>query len=94
MESASGIHPSIGHQEMEMGVKIDTVPERLDDGDNPRLKSRPRHALKIEEKRPDSTATKLAQELALVLEKNAQHLGDREDDLAVRNVEEERLLSK
>jgi len=72
-------------------MKIDPVPERLDDGDNPRLEGRPRHGLKIEEKRPDGTAAKLPEELALELEEDPEHLRDREDDLAVRNIEEERL---
>jgi len=65
MEGAGRIHPALGHQKMEMGMKIDAVPEGLDDGDNPRLKGRPRHSLKIEEKRPDATAAKIPQEPAL-----------------------------
>ena len=72
-------------------MKIDAVSESLDDGDNPRLKLRSRHRLKIEKKRPDATAAKLPQELALELEENPQHLGDGEDDLAVRNIQKERL---
>ena len=74
-----------------MGMEIDAVSERLDDGDNSRLKSRPRRGLKIEEKRPDGTAAELTQEPALEFEEHPQHLGNREDHLAVRNVQEERL---
>jgi hypothetical protein len=72
-------------------VEIDAVPERLDDGDNAGLERRPGRSLQIEEKRPLGTAAKIAQEPALELEEEAQHLGDREDDLAVRDIEEERL---
>ena len=45
----------------------------------------------MEEKRPDGAATKIAQEPALELEENPQHLGDREDHLTMRDVEKERL---
>ncbi len=66
-----------------------SVSERLDDGDNPGFEGRPRHSLKIEEKRPDGTAAKIAQEPALELEEEPQHLGNREDHLAVRDIEKE-----
>jgi hypothetical protein len=72
-------------------VEIDAVPECLNDGDNPRLDGRSGHGLKIKKNRSDGTAAKIPQELALELEKQPEHLRDREDDLAVRNVEEERL---
>jgi hypothetical protein len=42
-----------------------------------------------ESKRSDSTAAKIAQEPALELEEKPQHLGNREDHLAVRDIEKE-----
>jgi len=38
-----------------------------------------------------STAAKIAQEPAFELKEDPEHLGDREDYLAVRNIQEERL---
>jgi len=75
----------------EVGVEIDPVPERLDDGDHPRFEGRSGHDLKISNKRTDGAAAKIPQELALELEEDPQHLGNREDDLAVRDVQEECL---
>jgi len=49
--------------------------------------------LKINEKSSDSTAAELPQELALELEEYPQHLGNDKDDLAVRNIEKERLTN-
>jgi len=91
MEGAGRIHPALGHQEMERGVEIDAVPERLDDGDKAGLEHRPRCGLKIKEKRPDGTAAKIPQELPLELEEHPEHLRDDEDHLTMRNIEEERL---
>jgi hypothetical protein len=45
----------------------------------------------LKEKRPDPAAADLSQELALELKEHPQHLVDREDHLAVRNAEEQRL---
>jgi len=72
-----------------LGVEIDPVPERLDDGDHPRLEGRSGHDLKISNKRPDRTTAEISQELAFELEEDPQHLGNREDDLAVRDIQEE-----
>jgi hypothetical protein len=91
MEDARLIHLALRHQKMEMRVEIDTLPEGLDDRDNTGLECFPRRGLKIGKKRLDGTAAKIAQEPKLELEKDAQHLGDREDHLAMRNVQEERL---
>ncbi len=91
MEGAGRIHPSLGHQKMQMRMKIDAIAERLDGGDNPGLKRRPRHGLKIKEKRPLGTAAKIPQEPAFELEENPEHLGNREDHLAVRNIQKKRL---
>ena len=72
-------------------MEIDAVSEGLDDGDNPRLKGRPRHSLKIEEKRLLGTATEVPQERALELEGHPEHFRDDKDHLTMRNIEKERL---
>jgi len=76
---------------MQMGMKIDAVPEGLDDGDNAGLKRRPGGGLQIEDKRPLGTAAKIPQELALELEEHPEHLGNSKDHLTIRNIQEERL---
>lgn len=52
---------STPYVELHIGVEIDAVPERLDDRDNTGLECFPRRSLKIEKKRPDRTAAKIAQ---------------------------------
>ena len=47
--------------------------------------------MKIEKKRPDRAAVKIAQEPAFELEEYPEHLRNREDHLAVRDIEEEHL---
>jgi hypothetical protein len=76
---------------MQVRVKIDPVPEGLDDGDNAGLKCFARCSLKIYKKCPDRAAAKIAQEPALELKEYPEHLGDREDHLAVGYVQEKRL---
>jgi hypothetical protein len=44
--------------------------------------SAPSHNLEITGQGPEGAAAKIPQELALELEENPQHLGDREDHLA------------
>ncbi len=75
------VYPALGHQKMEMRVKIDGVSECLDDGEKAGFERRVRYGLKIEEKRPLSPAAKIAQELALKLE----------DHLTVRDIQKKRL---
>jgi hypothetical protein len=72
---------------MQVRVKIDPVPEGLDDGDNAGLKCFARCSLKIYKKCPDRASAKIAQEPALELAEYPEHLGDREDHLAVGYVQ-------
>ena len=58
---------------------------------NTGLKCFLRCSLKIEKKRPDRAAVKIAQEPAFELEEYPEHLRNREDHLAVRDIEEEHL---
>jgi hypothetical protein len=91
VEDAVLIHPTLGHQKVEVRVKIYPVSEGLDGGEDTRDELFPRHGLEIIRQGVDRRAAKIAQEPPLVLEKRPQHLGDGEDDLAVRDVQEERL---
>jgi hypothetical protein len=91
MEEARPVHSALGHQEMEVGVKIDPVAECLNGGDDSGHKLAPRDSLKITGQGAESAGAKLPQEPAFELEENPQHLGNRKDHLAVRNVKKERL---
>ena len=83
--------PTLGHQEMEVEVKINPVPKCLNGRDDSRHKLAPGCHLEITGQGPEGAATKISQEPAIVLEEYPQHLGDDKDDLTVRNIQEERL---
>jgi len=70
MEDALIVRPAFGHQIMEVGVKVDLVSERLNDGNDTGLERLPRPGPKIEKNRPDGTAAKLPQEPAFELEED------------------------
>jgi hypothetical protein len=91
LEIARCVHPPFGHQEVEVRVEIDPVPKSLDGGDGARDELFPRHGLEILRQGVDRRAAKIAQEPTLVLEEYSQHLGDGEDDLAVGDIQKERL---
>jgi len=74
---------SLGHQEMEMSVKINPISCSLNDGHNPRSKLCAGCGLEVFEKCLDGCLAKIAQKPALVLEEDAEHPGDDKDDLAV-----------
>jgi hypothetical protein len=76
---------------MEVGVEIDPVPESLDDGNDAGRKRAPGHNLEISGQGPEGAAAEIPQEPALELEEDPQHLGDGEDDLAMRDIQEKRL---
>jgi hypothetical protein len=62
MEDPRLVHPALRHEKMQVRVEIETVSERLDDGNDTGFDCFPRASLKIKEKRPDRTAAKIAQE--------------------------------
>ena len=64
IEDARRVHAALGHQEMEVGLEINPVPEGLDGSDNTGLEGHPRRGLKIEKRPLDATAAKIAQEPA------------------------------
>jgi hypothetical protein len=89
MEDARLIRSSLGGQTMPMGMEIEAVAEGLEDGDDPRLKIRPGRGPEVEQNRPNCAPAQVPQKPALELEEHAEHLRDRVDDLAVRNIQEE-----
>jgi len=91
VEGTRFIHPALGHQEMEVGVKIDPVAKCLNGGDDPGHEFAPRDSLKITIQGAESQAAELPQQPAVVAEEDAEHLGDGEDDLAVRDIQKECL---
>ena len=65
VKDSSFIHRSFGHQTTEVGMKIDPVPERPDDGDDTGLELSSPDGLEIEKKRVDGRPAELAQKLFL-----------------------------
>jgi hypothetical protein len=89
MEDARFVHATLGHQEME--VQIDPVPEGLDGGNDSRRQRAPGHNLEVSGQGPEGAAAEIAEEPTIELEEDPQPLGDGEDDLAMRHVQEKRL---
>gem|GEM_PF-6555140 len=79
MESALDIFTSLGHQAVEVGMGICLLSECLND--NTRVQFCAGSGLEVFEESLDSCPAKVPQEPALVPEEDAQHLGDRKDDL-------------
>jgi len=88
MEEARLVHPALGHQKMEVGVKIDPGSEGLNGGNNSGHQLAPGCHLEITGHRPEGAAAELPQQPAIVLKEDAQHLRDGEDDLAVGDIQE------
>jgi hypothetical protein len=91
MEDARLVHAALGYQVMEMGMEINPVPKGLDGGDDPGRKRAPGHNLEVTAQGPEGAATEIAEETAIELEEDPQPLGDGEDDLAMRHIQEKRL---
>ena len=72
-------------------MKIDPVPKGLDGGDDPGRKRAPGHNLEVTAQGPEGAAAEIAEETAIELEEDPQPLGDGEDDLAMRHIQEKRL---
>ncbi|MCJ7588419.1 MAG: hypothetical protein MUQ00_11055 [Candidatus Aminicenantes bacterium] len=72
-------------------MKIDAVSESLNGRDDARRKRAPGHNLEISGQGPEGQAANISKQFPLELEENPQHLGNREDDLAVGHVQEKRL---
>ncbi|HEX9902444.1 MAG TPA: hypothetical protein VGB72_06245 [Acidobacteriota bacterium] len=72
-------------------MKIDPVPEGLNGGDDAGHKRASGHNLEIASQGPEGRAAEIPQKPTLVLEEDPQHLGHREDDLAVRDIKEKFL---
>jgi len=92
MEEAGLVHSALGHQEMEVGVKIHPVPKCLNGRNDSGHQLAAGQGREIPGQAPEVRAAKITQEAPLVLEEGPEHPGDGEDDLAVRDIEE-KLLS-
>jgi hypothetical protein len=62
MEDTRLVHAALGHQKMEVHVKIDPVPEDLDGGDDPGRKRAPGHNLEVTAQGPEGAAAEIAEE--------------------------------
>ena len=74
-----------------MGMEIDPVAKCLDDGDDAGHKRAPGHDFKVTGQGAEGQAAEIPQKPAVVLEEEAEHLGDGEGNLAVRDVQEKFL---
>ena len=75
-----------------MAMQIDLGSEGLDRGHNPGSKLCARDSLEVFEEGIDGCLAKIPQKPALVLEEDAQHLGNDKDDLTVRDIQEKLLV--
>jgi len=87
-DEGDDLHPTAA---MEVGVKIDPVPEGLDGRDDAGHKCAPGHEFEVSGQGPEGAAAKIPQKPALELEEDPQYFEDDEDDLAMRDVEKKRL---
>jgi hypothetical protein len=76
---------------MEVRVKVDPIPKGLNRGDDARRDIFLCHSPEVDGQGVDGTATEVAEEIALILEEDAEHLGDGEDHLTVRDIQKECL---
>jgi len=65
MENARLVGPTLGHQKMEVHVKIDPVPKGLDGGDDSGRKRAPGHNLEVTAQGPEGAAAEIAEETAI-----------------------------
>ena len=91
MEDDRLVGPALGHQKTEVHVEIVPVPKGPEDGDDPGRKRAPGHNLELTAQGPEGRAAEIAEETAIELEEDPQPLGDGEDDLAMRHVQEKHL---
>ena len=74
-----------------MGVKINFLSERLNDGHHAGAKLCAGCGQEVFDEGLSSRLTKIPEELALILKEYPQHLGDGEDNLSVGNIQEKFL---
>jgi len=91
LEGTRFIYSALRHQEIEMGVGIDSVSEGLNGrNDSGHMRAPGRH-LEMTTHGAESTMVKLRQQPVLVGEGDQEHLRNDEDDLAVADIEKECL---
>jgi hypothetical protein len=91
MEDPRPVHAALGHQEMEVRVEVDPIPESLDGDNDTGDEIFARHGLKIDRKGFDGASAELTEEPAPELEEYPQRLGNRENNLAMSDIQEQRL---
>jgi len=69
------VHSALGHQEVEVGTKIDPVPKWLDGRDDSGLKRTPGHFLEVYRQGVDSAAVNISRSRRLYLKKRRSILG-------------------
>jgi len=74
-----------------MEMKIDPVPQGLDDGDDAGSKRAPGQGLELTDQGPEGAEAKVPQQPALVLGEGPQHPGDRENHLTVWDIQQKRF---
>ena len=67
MEDARLVQAALGHQKMEVHMKIDPVPKGLDGGDDPGRKRAPGHNLEVTAQGPEGAAAEIAEETPLTI---------------------------
>ena len=72
-------------------MKLDPVPEGLDGGNDTGRERASAHNLEVTAQGPEGATAEIAQEPTIELEEDPQPLGDGEDDLTMRHVQEKRL---
>jgi len=82
---------SFGHQHMDVGMKIDALSESLDHGHHSWHELRAGGCMQKLHKCAYRTETERVEEFSLVTEEKTQHFGNRKDDLAVGDIQEEYL---
>jgi len=71
---------------MKMGVEVDSVPECLNNRDDSGNQGFPGRDFEISVQGPESRPAEITQKPSIILEENPQHLGNREDDLPMRDI--------
>jgi len=63
-----GSRSALGHQKMEVRVRIDPVPKGLDHGNDARRKRAPGHNFEVKGQGPEGQTAEIREELAVVLD--------------------------
>lgn len=76
---------------MKVRVEVDAIPKRLDDRNDAGDQGFPGHGFEVQFQGPQRHAGKIPQQPPLELEEDPQHLGNREDNLSMRDIPKQPL---